>query len=72
MSITVSDSEILMNSYVSGSNFENEFLECVKTQRNAACLGGADEIKQVQQKMELLDLTGIILLSVSRFDSQKE
>lgn len=43
----------------------------METQRNAACLGGADEIK-VQQKMEFLDLTGIILLSVSRYDSQKE
>lgn len=44
----------------------------MKTQRSAPCLEGADEIKQVQQKMELLDLTGIILLSVSRYDCQKE
>lgn len=39
-----------MNSYVYGSNFENEILECMKTQRNAAFLRGAEEIKQVQQK----------------------
>lgn len=44
----------------------------MKTKRNAVYLRGADEIKEVQQKMELLDLTGIILLSVSRYDSQKE
>lgn len=37
-----------------------------KQKRNVVCLGGADDIKEVQQKMELLDLTGIILLSVSR------
>lgn len=42
-----------------------------KQKRNVVCLGGADDIKEVQQKMELLDLTGIILLSVSRYDSQK-
>lgn len=61
-----------MNSYVQGSNFENEFLECMKTQRKVAYLGGADEIKQAQQKMDFLELTGLILLSVRRYDSQKE
>lgn len=44
----------------------------MKTQRKVACLGGAAEIKQAQQKMDFLDLTGTILLSVSRYDSQKE